>query len=141
MPESRSHRHLVSELVKYIAKKHCEEDSTATIAIDTQEDRGIGKPPLINGHVPDVYVNSVKSMTEVIGEAKPASDIQSRRTLAQYEAFIDYASKRLNCEIIIAVPWHSVSTTKNMMMNICRRKICAVNFHVIEGLGDEPYIG
>lgn len=140
MPESRSHRHLLSELVKYVAKKHCE-DSIRTIAIDTEEDIGIGKPPLINGHVPDVYVNSLESMTEVVGEAKPASDIQSRRTLAQYEAFIEYASKKLNCKIIIAVPWHCVPTTKNTMLNICRRKMCATNYQVIEGLGDEPYIG
>jgi hypothetical protein len=140
MPESLSHRHLVRELVKYIAKTYCK-GSTKAVAIDTEQDEGIGRPPVINSHVPDVYVNSGESVIEVIGEAKPAGDIQSRRTLAQYEAYIDYASKRLNCKIIIAAPWHCVPTIKNTMMNICRRKNSAISYQVIEGLGDEPYIG
>ena len=139
MTESLSHRHLVRELVKYISKTYCQ-GSIRTLAIDTEQDEGIGRPPVINGHVPDVYINSVESMTEVVGEAKPAADIQSRRTLAQYEAYIDYASKRLNCKIIFAVPWHCVPTIKNTMLNICRRKNCAISYQVIEGLGDEPYI-
>ena len=138
MGESASHLHLVQELAKALADKYCE-GNLYRLTIDNVDVTSSGKPPSINGHVPDVYVAPRDNKPEVIGEAKPAQDIEAKRSRMQYEAWLLHAGKVGNCELVVATPWHCVPKAINLFLNLRKRLgLTQVVVHVINNLGDLP---
>lgn len=137
MGESTSHRHLVKALVQGILELH-PDVGKAQLYIDSDEHKSNGLPPSIFGHIPDVYLRERNSKYTVIGEAKTAKDIESRRSRSQYTAYVKWAVSHQPTSIVIATPWHCMAAAKNCLWNICvREKATSIDVLILECLGDE----
>jgi hypothetical protein len=61
------------------------------------------RPPIIGSSVPDVYVKSLRTNQEFIGEAKTLADLSTDRSHKQIKDYLRYASRRTNTQIVFAL--------------------------------------
>lgn len=132
--ESNVHRELTKSLIDWIAFE-CLGGDNGAILSDTGNAIDGNMPPRIGAFVPDAYVPFASDHSIIIGEAKTAKDIDNRHSSNQVEAFIDYCEKYSDSLFVMAVPWHRVNFTRNMLRAIIKGKgYSNFQFTVIENL-------
>ena len=87
MPESGTHLVLVERLVSWV-RLHYARERDGILFIDDPWRPSGEKPPRLSGYVPDVYWRTPDAQSALIGEAKPAYDVESRHSRAQYAVFL-----------------------------------------------------
>jgi hypothetical protein len=111
-------------LVKYMAEWVADEllnGNNAPILLDSPFARPNFRPPAINGHVPDLYVDEKTTRLIVIGEAKTSRDLETERSENQLRSFIKYCSLYSNSILVLAVPWYSTRSAKSLICMLERR--------------------
>lgn len=107
------HMEMVAMLKNYIAVKHGQLNDLAVYVDDFS--RPEDKPPRIDGVLPDVYARRLLHDVTVIGEAKCASSINSKRTMRQITAFFRYLSAVGGSYFYLAVPWMAKPAASRLM--------------------------
>ncbi len=120
MSESTTHVLLVERMAKWVADELLSGNST-DILIDSSSSRHTDRPPTIEGHVPDLYVNERSYGLLIVGEAKSPSDLESPRSERQIQAFLEYCSLYENALFILAVPWH-MTISARCLLEMLKRK-------------------
>lgn len=99
-------------------------------------DRPLKPPRTTNNFTPDLFYSNEGLL--VIGEAKTAEDVDRAHSIDQYEDYyhdaINYDGKAL---IVLCVPWHRMSTVKNIMRRIKKKYDKAIDVYVISELNAE----
>lgn len=95
------------------------------------------KPPrTTNNFTPDLFYSNEGLL--VIGEAKTAEDVDRAHSINQYE---DYYNDAINFDgkaiIVLCVPWHRMSTVKNIMRRIKKKYDKTIDVYVISELNAE----
>lgn len=120
MPESDAHVRLVAELAAWLRKANLVADGDLVL----QDGPGIvaGKRlPAIGRRFPDVYTEPRGRAGPIIGEAKTATDLESRHTAKQLEGYLAWCSSRLGSLLVLAVPWESSRHARDLLAHIQRR--------------------
>ncbi|MHB8997746.1 MAG: hypothetical protein ACYC63_21070 [Armatimonadota bacterium] len=132
MAESTSHQKLVASLAAWVAREFFG-GSLSAVLVDEPSAYPGQSPPAINGAVPDVYGRGPGGIPTVIGEAKPAWDVGTRRTQSQWQAFLRACAENDGCVQVVAVPWQMERTAKGLLRTLKRQMhIEAVRTMVIE---------
>lgn len=122
MAESPIHHRLVSYL-KIWVEDTFSEYKPIPLWIDSPKEDYRQKPPIINGHIPDVLYRFKNSSIEVIGEAETLNMLKYRSVYEhaeeQLKAFLE-ACVVNNCYLVVAVPLEIFSYTKNFVNSLKR---------------------
>lgn len=78
-------------------------------------------PPVIDGCVPDVFARDDSNSVVVIGEAKTAADIETRRSREQLTAYLQFLSRHSTATLVLAVPWYCVNQIRSLVRVIQKR--------------------
>ncbi|HUT04532.1 MAG TPA: hypothetical protein VM163_11660 [bacterium] len=114
MSESVVHQVLVKRMADWVAEELLGGNS-ASILLDSPSIKLTGRPPTINGHVPDLFADDKTSRLLVIGEAKSARDLETDRSEKQIIAFLEYCSIHKDALFVLAVPWHRTRLARNLL--------------------------
>ena len=120
MAESLVHRRLVEILHRWVARQWVPGEGPA-VFVDDGDGRTGPRPPMVNGHVPDVYAPSHGSTGAILGEAKTASDLESDRSLRQLTDFLRHCSFSKSSCLVLAVPWTHVIAARNLLATLKQR--------------------
>ena len=120
MAESVVHRHLVEILHRWVARQ-CVHGKGTAVLVDDGDGRTGPRPPMVNGHVPDVYVPLLGSMGAILGESKTASDLESDRSLRQLKDFLRHCNFSKSSCLVLAVPWTHVVAARNLLATLKQR--------------------
>lgn len=114
MSESVAHTRLVGVIVQWVLDQH---SSTPGFCLfcDCPPILETEKPSPIEGFFPDVCGVSTPPAKTLIGEAKTAFDLETKRSYNQFLAFLRFLAARPNPTFVIATPWRSVVTAKNIV--------------------------
>ena len=134
MAESRLHFDLVECLAQWI--RTCDFlGGEATLFIDNPDTSIQDLPFVLGAHRPDVYAESRKFNRKVIGEAKTPSDLKSRHSITQIEAFLK-SSENESFALILATQWDYVRYAKCMLKQMsARMKLHCPKYAVIDQFG------
>ena len=121
MAVSRRHEELVHAIVDWLQTEH-PHGGTLSISAESIFCEHLPNPPLINGFIPDVYAVGMLETRTIIGEAKTPRDLETQRSMAQFEAFLTHLSDCQNAQLVIATPWISVNSAKAIIRSIRRRR-------------------
>ncbi|PYE26361.1 hypothetical protein C7410_103280 [Paraburkholderia silvatlantica] len=133
MPESDIHSALIQSIVVWIETNTSFQESMA-ILVDGQFGRDC-LPPNIGGSVPDVFASSAFANFALIGEAKTASDIETRHTRTQLSAYLAFLSNFESSLLVLAVPWYCTNQIRSLVRAIQRTTGTEqVGVHVLEQL-------
>ena len=92
-------------------------------------------PPRIGNNVPDLYVSAYHDIPFILGEAKTAVDIETKRSHEQIATFLRHCDKVLPSRLILAVPWYKVPYARNLLRILIElHKITGVEALVLENL-------
>lgn len=134
MAESTTHIQLVEEMVQWIVKAYLNGDK-GYLLIDCPDSSACGKPPKINGYVPDVFTASLPNGRIIIGEAKTTHDIERPHSEEQIKAFLRYCINYENSVFVFAAPWPMVRFVKTFIRRLqLQTGASIVTVDVIEGL-------
>ena len=114
MGESQVHRSLVERMAAWVAAEVLGGDGSVAL-IDSSALGRAGRPPAINGYVPDLYAEDRAPTPMVVGEAKTARDLETERSERQIGAFLEYCSVHGNALLVLAVPWHCTRSARSML--------------------------
>jgi len=117
--ESAKHLELVSRILSHIEKTYVGMDAVATIH-DLPGTIGCEKPPKIGQFKPDVYAIDAPLTRTIIGEAKTQSDLETNRTAAQFNAFMNFLRLQPNPVFILAVPWQARVLARTLLLALQR---------------------
>lgn len=96
---------------------------------------GRGAPPRIANNVPDLYVAACADIPLVVGEAKTAIDIETKRSQEQIAAFLKHCDRVKPSIFVLAVPWYRIAYARNLLRRLCNKhKLTAVRTLVVENL-------
>ena len=133
MSESEQHNSLVIAIIKWIQNNKCEEENIC-LFMDSGLTPSGKRPKPINGHVPDVYAeNLALKKWIIIGEAKTARDLDSKRSEIQIKAFLENCSLYEEAIFVLAVPWDTTRYARLLLkvfkknMNLERVKTIVIN--------------
>lgn len=119
MSESSAHQVLVERLAEWV-KRHTANFGNVVVLADLPTTSSGDKPPPIGGYNPDVFCRAIDDMSVLIGEAKTASDIETRHSRDQFRAYLVYL-KQCGCGmLVVAVPWHVVNQAKSLIRMLQR---------------------
>ncbi len=113
MPESSLHARLVDYLKLWIEKHYNQYDPIMKWIASAKENNP-GKPPKIDGSIPDILFKCKYRDMSIVGEAETFVSIQNAHTYVQLRKFITYCAK-FDWHLIVAVPLDISSYTKNLM--------------------------
>ena len=92
-------------------------------------------PPKIGNNIPDLYVAAHGDVPLILGEAKTAIDIESRRSHQQIIAFLWHCDRISPSRLILAVPWYKVPYARNLLRRLSRQNgLTSVETLVLENL-------
>lgn len=135
MAESIHHKNLVKRLVESLSVTlgSLECQSELTWFIDNAKDFQLPQPIKIGGHRPDVYV--VGETITVLGEAKPARDLESMRTARQLEVFLRHVALHPTRHLVLSVHWTTAATARSVLRNVTSdwKTVCE-RVHVLDGV-------
>lgn len=117
MPESAAHADLVQAIVRYAGRQFGGFGNIVVMEDAVRPVRG-ERPPKIEGYVPDVFVTDVPTTTTLIGEAKPANDVESIHTRRQLLAFLSYLSNTPNGILVLSVPLVAGATARRVLAQV-----------------------
>ena len=120
MGESAVHMSLVERMADWVADELLS-GNAAAILLDLPSSRSVSHPPLIYGHMPDLYVDDNIARVLVIGEAKSARDLETERSERQISAFLEYCSLHENALLVLAVPWHRTRLARSLLRMLKRK--------------------
>ncbi len=120
MGESAIHIMLVEHMAEWVADELLGGDAAAVL-LDLPSKGPSGRPPAINGHIPDLYVDEKTSSLLVVGEAKTARDLESERSEKQISAFLEYCALHTNVLVVGAVPWDRSRLAQSLLRMLKRR--------------------
>jgi len=88
---------------------------------------------MIGGAFPDV--RAFGRGIEVVGEAKPPTDLETARSRRQIASFMGYVEQLTNAHLVLSVQWHNTPTAWNLLRR-CASDWCSVRgkVHVLNGL-------
>ena len=95
---------MVAILHDYIADRFCGGEGERVFT-DSVSAESSGRPPPIEGYVPDAYVMLNDMGRVVIGEAKSMGDLENSHTEGQVTAFLRRCGLAEGSVLILAVPW------------------------------------
>lgn len=136
MAESELHITLVRHLFSWVRDNLFDGDA-GNIYVDLPEMLRCAKPTnLICGVRPDLSARRRENNLLVLGEAKTATDLETRHSILQYNSYIE------ECEsypgpamIVLAVPWHARRTAHNLLLSLLREKASRkTQIHVLDNL-------
>lgn len=104
MPESIEHANLVKHLSIWVAHTYFDGDTTEVTCHGNQL-IGSRRPPMINGHIPDVYARKRASDAAIVGEAKTPRDLDTSRSEQQITMFLRHCATNDDAIFVLAVPW------------------------------------
>lgn len=113
MGESLAHVLLVQEIIDWINRR----DSQAVILADTSIFPNKDRPPIIGGHVPDVFARVDSLRQTIIGEAKTRRDLENEHTMSQFRSYSAYCKHHPGTLLVLAVPWDM----RRFVHNLCNR--------------------
>ena len=108
---------LVNHLIAWIAKEYLGGNAAGVLWDSASAQRGTVPPPIC-GYRPDAYVIAPRDGQLVLGEAKSPWDLENRHTIAQFLAFLTHCRTHGNAVLALAVPWHCVPLTSNMVQHL-----------------------
>ncbi|WP_319526170.1 hypothetical protein [uncultured Desulfosarcina sp.] len=115
MGESKKHNSLVIAIEKWIEKNKGGGDNTCLLT-DSGLSSSKSRPKPINGHVPDIYAeNLTKERWIIIGEAKTARDLESKRSEKQIKEFLKYCASYPGTLFILSVPWDTTIYARSLL--------------------------
>ena len=117
MPESAAHASLVQAVILY-AEREFGNLSDIAVREDAVHPVRAERPPMIEGHVPDVFVTDVPTTTTLIGEAKTQRDLDTDHTRRQIFAFLSYLSKTPQGIFVMSVPLGAGVTARRILAEI-----------------------
>ena len=120
MSESASHVLLVEALANWVARE-CSDGSRTMICLDSASPLAVNRPPVVDGHVPDLYLDYCDLYDVVVGEAKTAGDLETGRSERQLCAFLAYCATKERPLFLLAVPWHCVPTARGFLRYLKKR--------------------
>lgn len=133
MPESQEHRRMVQCLYDWTVHAYfCGEPPH--ILMDSRQYSRALRPPMLNGHVPDLYVTKPDGAGAIVGEAKTARDLENNHTYAQLTAFLRWCSSQGQSLLVVAVPWHVSRLANSMVTSIKKRHRLHADAIVLDGL-------
>ena len=131
MAESFQHQNLVKRIVKAVLPLIVGCDEAICFADGVSDTDG--SPFLIGGFRPDVY--AVGESIEIVGEAKPAWDVESLRTEKQLRSFLGYVEARSYRHLVLSVHWTSAKAAKCVLRNFASDWLAVrERVHVLDGL-------
>ena len=112
---SKIHREMTNVILEFSRQQYIrQENQEWMIMMDDSPDWH--SPPAINGHRPDVYIQSTHSKVVIIGEAKTESDLMTPRSKNQIDGFIDYLAEQEGQSILIlCVALNQVSNARHLV--------------------------
>lgn len=135
MPESETHQRLVQALAEWLTHEFCD-GNRSLLLVDEPSALACSRPPVIGGCVPDVYARARSTNPLLIGEAKPARDVETSRTRKQLQAFLTECGRQPNSVLAVAVPWEAERTMKSLLGALKRQMgLPNVSIVVLEKLG------
>jgi hypothetical protein len=114
MSESADHVRLVDRIVIWLNEHYCNKP-TLCIFRDGDFVGLTSRPPIVNQFVPDVFAEDTPPTITAIGEAKIATDIESKRSQIQLRAFIEFLSIRPKPQLIVAAPPVALNTARRIV--------------------------
>jgi len=115
MAESNRHTRLVQALFDYVVRVYSGGDDGSVFIDDGTPRR---RPPIIAGHVPDVYVPPMNSERMIIGEAETARSLESPCTLNQIGCLLQACELTNKSIFILAVPWDRVRLSASIIAHL-----------------------
>ena len=113
MGESDTHGILVGVIKKWIEINF--DNENICLFMDSGINLSAQRPKLIKGHVPDVYAESLYGeKRKIVGEAKTARDLDSKRSEKQLKAFLENCAIEKAC-FVLAVPWDMTRYAKSLI--------------------------
>lgn len=121
MPESTEHADLVDILHRYMADRFSNGDLAQVLA-DSARSEFAGRPPRVEGFIPDVYFLSSAGSRVAIGEAKSMRDLENSHTEEQLAAFLRRCATAAGSTFVLAVPWPLERLAVAMLRDIWTRE-------------------
>jgi hypothetical protein len=114
MSESLIHMELVRLMAGRVAADLLGGDASL-IVLDSPNGGPGRRPPVIQGHIPDLYVHQTGRTMLILGEAKTARDIETERCERQLAVFLNYCAIQENAILVVAVPWYKTRFTRSLL--------------------------
>ena len=70
---------------------------------------GRSTPPRIANNVPDLYAAACNDIPLIVGEAKTAIDIETKRSHEQIAAFLRHCDRVRPSIFVLALPWYKIA--------------------------------
>lgn len=114
MAESLQHQRLVSRIVKAVSEvlNGCSEVMCFVDGTSNSD----SLPRKIGEFRPDVYAISASMV--IVGEAKPAQDVESLRTERQLRAFMEHVEAHPSRHLMLAVHWTTARAAKSVLRSV-----------------------
>lgn len=121
MPESATHIRMVAALKEWIETNYAE-DGKLSILADDPASGAANRPPAIAGHVPDLFARGLAGPGRtIVGEAKTAWDLDTRRTEEQLTVFLEYCAGCEGSSLVLIVPWELVRYAYALLGDLKRK--------------------
>ena len=86
--------------------------------------------------MPDVYAKCLSDHTEVLGEAKTATDLETQHSQEQLLAFLRYCANTGKASLILAVPWDMAPSARALLKTLkAQASLNEAKTSVLDGLG------
>ena len=108
MGETKEHSNLVEGMFNYVKKSF----PYYRVSADIQNRTGDEIPLKIGGYRPDLFAYYEKDGSHIIGEAKTSRDLESRHSIDQIKAFLNYLKTKNNSDFMLSVPYESADRAK-----------------------------
>ncbi len=114
------HSNLVESIKGWILE-YVPDNRMFCIYCDLPSNNASNKPLRIEGFIPDIYAIERDYELIIVGEAKTPGDLETRHSMAQFEAFLRHCSGKINSMLVIAVPWHMVNCGRSLIRSLKKR--------------------
>ena len=108
MGETKEHSNLVERMFNYVKKNF----PYYLVSADIQNRTGDEIPGKIGGYRPDLFAYNEQNGHHIIGEAKTSRDLESRHSIDQIKAFLNYLKTKNNSDFMLSVPYESADRAK-----------------------------
>ena len=126
---------MVKYLYDWVVQCSCfSEGMRPKILTDSRQFSQSGKPPRLNGHIPDLFVAKHSGRGAIVGEAKTAQDLENPHTHAQLVAYMSWCDQRGDSLLVVAVPWNVSRLAMATLTNLKKKHEFHTKFIVLDGL-------
>jgi hypothetical protein len=109
---------MVAALSEWIETNYAK-DRDLSILVDNPEGGADNRPIAIAGHVPDVFARALAPPHKtIVGEAKTAWDLDTRRTEKQLKVFLEHCAGCGDSCFVLIVPWELVRYARSLVEDL-----------------------